>query len=168
MFDVIYCLTVLRDTRLDDEPSIRELYPFERFDERVRFLHSLLRPAGLLVFYGNMYRFRDTSVAQDYEVIPLTHTPVGKNITFARDGTNDGAEYMDVLFRKKLAPSRVLLHTARAPDQSRARAANHLGRWASPRIEGSKERHQIRGVLPPWRRSLPADDVTKNESAVGT
>ena len=104
-FDVIFCLTVLRDSRLDKEPSIRDSYPFERFDERVRFLHSLLRPEGLLVFYGNMYRFRDTSVAHDYEVIPLTHTPVGENITFARDGRNDGAQYLDVLFRKKAAPT---------------------------------------------------------------
>jgi ubiquinone/menaquinone biosynthesis C-methylase UbiE len=100
-FDAIFCLTVLRDTRLDKEPSIREAYPFERFDERVRFLDSLLRPGGLLVFYGNMYRFRDTSVAQDYEIVPLAHTPVGKNITFARDGTNDGVQYLDALFRKK-------------------------------------------------------------------
>jgi SAM-dependent methyltransferase len=106
LFDAICCLTVLRDTRLDDEPSIRDVYPFERFNERVRFLHSLLRPAGLLVFYGNMYRFRDSSVAQDYEMIPLTHTPVGKNITFARSGRNDGAEYLDVLFRKRVVTTR--------------------------------------------------------------
>jgi SAM-dependent methyltransferase len=102
-FDVIFCLTVLRDSRLDNDSSISEAYPFERFDERVRFLYSLLRPGGLLVFYGNMYRFRDTSVAHDYEVIPLTHTPVGENITFPRDGSNDGAQYLDVLFRKKAA-----------------------------------------------------------------
>lgn len=100
-FDAIFCLTVLRDTRLDKQPSIREAYPFDRFDERVRFLDSLLRPGGLLVFHGNMYRFRDTSVAKDYETIPLDHTPVGKNITFSRDGTNDGVQYLDALFRKK-------------------------------------------------------------------
>jgi len=106
LFDVIFCLTVLRDSRLDDQSSIRDTYPFERFDERVRFLHSLLRPAGLLVFYGNMYRFRDSTVAHGYEVIPFAHTPVGENITFARDGTNDGAQYLDVLFRKRAATSR--------------------------------------------------------------
>jgi SAM-dependent methyltransferase len=99
-FDAIFCLTVLRDTRLDKEPSIREAYPFERFDERVRFLDRLLRPGGLLVFYGNMYRFRDTSVAKSYDTIPLEHTPVGKNVTFARDGANDGVQYLDALFRK--------------------------------------------------------------------
>ena len=99
-FDVICCLTVLRDTRLDTETSIRETYPFERFDERVTFLNSLLRPGGLLVFHGNMYRFRDSSVVNEYEVVPLTHTPIGKNITFARDGRNDGVAYMDALFSK--------------------------------------------------------------------
>jgi hypothetical protein len=52
-----------------------------------------------------MYRFRDSSVAHDYEVIPLHHTPVGENITFAPDGRNDGAQYLDVLFRKKAATS---------------------------------------------------------------
>ncbi|MGH6824212.1 class I SAM-dependent methyltransferase [Methyloceanibacter sp.] len=114
LFDVIFCLTVLRDSRLDDDSSIRESYPFERFDERVRFLHSLLRSAGLLVFYGNMYRFRDSSVAHDYEVIPLKHTPVGENITFARDGSNDGAQYLDVLFRKKAA------HTGSSADVATA------------------------------------------------
>ena len=113
-FDVIFCLTVLRDSRLDGDSSIRDSYPFERFDERVRFLHSLLRPGGLLVFYGNMYRFRDTSVAPDYEVIPLTHTHVGENITFARDGRNDGMQYLDVLFRKKAA------HTGSSADVAAA------------------------------------------------
>jgi SAM-dependent methyltransferase len=53
-FDIIFCLTVLRDSRLDKESSIRDSYPFDRFDERVRFLHSLLRPGGVLAFYGNM------------------------------------------------------------------------------------------------------------------
>ena len=100
-FDVICCLTVLRDTRLDAQRSIRETYPFDRFDERVRFLNSLLKPGGLLVFYGNMYRFRDSSIVSEYEVIPLFHTPVGKNITFARDGRNDGVQYLDALFRKR-------------------------------------------------------------------
>jgi SAM-dependent methyltransferase len=100
-FDAIFCLTVLRDTRLDGKSSIQEAYPFDRFDERVSFLHSLLKPGGLLVFYGNMYRFCDTSVAGLYDVVPLVHTPVGKNITFARDGANDGLQYLDALFCKR-------------------------------------------------------------------
>jgi SAM-dependent methyltransferase len=104
-FDMICCLTVLRDTRLDAERTIRESYPFDRFDERVTFLHSLLKPGGLLLFYGNMYRFRDTTIAGQYKVIPLLpHTPVGKNITFARDGTKDGVQYLDALFRKRRDP----------------------------------------------------------------
>jgi SAM-dependent methyltransferase len=109
-FDVICCLTVLRDTRLDAEASIRETYPFDRFDERVTFLNSLLKPGGLLVFHGNMYRFRDSSVVNEYEVVPLSHTPIGKNITFARDGKNDGVAYLDSLFSKRcsdLKPSAV-------------------------------------------------------------
>jgi SAM-dependent methyltransferase len=105
-FDAIFCLTVLRDTRLDAEASIRETYPFDRFDERVALLHSLLVPGGLLVFYGNMYRFSDTSVAKEYESVPLFHVPVGRNITFARDGKNDGGQYLDVLFRKRQATLR--------------------------------------------------------------
>jgi SAM-dependent methyltransferase len=102
-FDAIFCLTVLRDTRLDAEASIRETYPFDRFDERVALLHSLLVPGGLLVFYGNMYRFCDTSVANEYETVPLFHVPVGRNITFASDGKNDRSQYLDVLFRKRQA-----------------------------------------------------------------
>jgi SAM-dependent methyltransferase len=105
-FDMISCLTVLRDTRLDAERTIRETYPFDRFDERVTFLHSLLKPGGLLLFYGNMYRFRDTTVAREYEVVPLRHTPVGRNITFACDGTNDGVQYLDALFLRRTAASR--------------------------------------------------------------
>jgi SAM-dependent methyltransferase len=100
-FDVIFCLTVLRDSRLDAENSIGEAYPFDRFDERVALLDSLLKPGGLLVFYGNMYRFADTSVAKGYKVVPLLHTPVGMNITFAYDGKNDGKQYLDVLFIKR-------------------------------------------------------------------
>jgi SAM-dependent methyltransferase len=105
-FDVIFCLTVLRDTRLDAEASIREAYPFDRFDERVTLLHSLLKPGGLLVFHGNMYRFRDASVAKEYETVPLFHVPVGRNITFAKDGKNDGSQYLDVLFRKTQTEAR--------------------------------------------------------------
>jgi hypothetical protein len=50
-----------------------------------------------------MYRFGDTSVAEQYENVPLFHAPVGRNITFARDGKNDGSQYLDVLFRKRQA-----------------------------------------------------------------
>jgi SAM-dependent methyltransferase len=99
-FDAIFCLTVLRDTRLDAQDSIRKSYPFERFDERVMLLDSLLKPGGLLVFHGNMYRFADTSVATGYKVVPLLHKPIGPNITFTRDGKNDGGQYLDALFSK--------------------------------------------------------------------
>lgn len=119
-FDAIFCLTVLRDTRLDAEDSIRESYPFDRFDERVTLLDSLLKPGGLLVFYGNMYRFADTSVAEGYKVVPLLHKPVGLNITFARDGKNDGGKYLDVLFRKKHPASWQTRHPK--PEASRASA----------------------------------------------
>ncbi|MGE3528547.1 MAG: class I SAM-dependent methyltransferase [Methyloceanibacter sp.] len=121
-FDVICCLTVLRDTRLDAERSIRDSYPFDRFDERVRFLNSLLKPGGLLIFHGNMYRFCDTSIVSEYEVIPLQHTPIGKNITFARDGKNDGVQYLDALFSKKSASVRRLVPAAR-PAADRPREA---------------------------------------------
>jgi hypothetical protein len=102
LFDVIFCLMVLVDTRLEDEPSIRDSYPFERFEERVSLLNSLLSPGGLLVVYRTMYRFCDTLVAQDYEVVPMV-PPIEKNPTFARDGRNNGVQYLDVLFRKKVA-----------------------------------------------------------------
>jgi SAM-dependent methyltransferase len=121
-FDAIFCLTVLRDTRLDAEASIREAYPFDRFDERVRLLDSLLKPNGLLVFYGNMYRFAETSVAHGYEVIPLLHTPVGRNITFACDGRNDGRQYLDVLFRKRQANQCPATRLAFEASQPRAEA----------------------------------------------
>jgi hypothetical protein len=111
-FDAIFCMTVLRDTRLDAEASIHETYPFDRFDERVTLLHSLLEPGGLLVFYGNMYRFSDTSVAEQFENVPLFHVPVGRNITFARDGKNDGDQYLDVLFRKRQAASQPAMRVA--------------------------------------------------------
>jgi hypothetical protein len=47
-------------------------YPFERFEERVLFLESLVRPGGLLVIHNSTYRFSDTTHRIAYEVIPVS------------------------------------------------------------------------------------------------
>jgi SAM-dependent methyltransferase len=147
-FDAIFCLTVLRDTRLDKRPSVREAYPFDRFDERVRFLHSLLKPGGLLIFYGNMYRFRDTSVASEYEVVPLIHTPVGKNITFARDGTNDGLQYLDALFWKRPRGIRLIeVHQRPMSACGRAESCRADSMSSSRRLTSTKSSDQGRPCL---------------------
>jgi hypothetical protein len=101
-FDAVFCLFALLDTRLKHEASIADAYPFKRFDDSIRLLDSLLKPGGLLVLRGTMYRFCDTSVADRYDVIPMD-PPIEKYPTFARDGNNDGFDYRDVLFRKKAA-----------------------------------------------------------------
>lgn len=67
-FDAVFCMAVLRTPQ---RAHIADRYPFERFEERVLFLDSLVRPGGLLVIHNASYRFSDTANQSPYETIPV-------------------------------------------------------------------------------------------------
>ena len=93
-FDALFCMSVLRNPKSKRRAG---LYPFERFEERVLFLKSLVRPGGLLVIHNAMYRFGDTAHKSSYERIPVVARH-DKDV-FLRDGVTE-AEPDGCLFRK--------------------------------------------------------------------
>jgi Methyltransferase domain len=68
-FDAVFCMSVLRSS---ERRRLAGHYPFERFEERVLFLESLVRPGGLLVIHNSTYRFSDTTHGIAYETIPVS------------------------------------------------------------------------------------------------
>ncbi|MGB6389902.1 MAG: class I SAM-dependent methyltransferase [Methyloceanibacter sp.] len=67
-FDAVFCMAVLRNPRKKLNAG---RYPFERFEERARFLETLLRPGGILVIHNSNYRFGDVAHQYAYERIPF-------------------------------------------------------------------------------------------------
>jgi len=68
--DAIFCLAVLQRTpmRIINQRirSLKGIYPFEKFDEKVTELDSCLKRNGLLVVHHSQYLFADASVASKY------------------------------------------------------------------------------------------------------
>lgn len=73
-FDAIFCMAVLQRTPhlIEGEgiTSLKEIYPFERFDNQVSELDRSLKPGGLLVIHHAQYLFEDASVASRYAPLP--------------------------------------------------------------------------------------------------
>jgi hypothetical protein len=70
-FDAVFCMAVLQrgPHRVQQErlENLKELYPFEKFDEQVRKLDSLIRTGGLFIICRTQYDLGDTSVGGKYE-----------------------------------------------------------------------------------------------------
>ena len=92
-FDAVFCMAVLRTPRRE---QVARHYPFERFEERVLFLNSLVRPGGLLVIQNSSYRFSDTANRSHYEPIPVT---APYNTVYLADGMTE-AKPDGPIFRK--------------------------------------------------------------------
>jgi SAM-dependent methyltransferase len=69
-FDLIFCMAVLQRTPHAVEgqrlTSLKEIYPFEKFDRQVSELDSYLKKGGLLVIHHTQYFFADASVGAKY------------------------------------------------------------------------------------------------------
>jgi Methyltransferase domain len=106
-FDVIFAMSVLRASNLR-APKHRPIglyYPFNKLEEDIAFLDSMLKWGGLLVLAGTTYRFCDTSTAKRYQFIREYRLPKERR-TFYPDGTSAGI-YTEKLFRKKFVASAV-------------------------------------------------------------
>jgi len=69
-YDVVFAMSVLcRWPQTRETDSSADTYPFEKFDETVRHLDSLVRPNGLLVIYNANFRFTDTDSSRRYEAL---------------------------------------------------------------------------------------------------
>lgn len=103
-FDAVFALSVLcrhKETRTRQDCS--RVYPFERFDSAVRRLAGWLAPGGLLVIYNANFRFRDSSVARDFEdVTPAVVRESGSVAKFDRGGRRLGdPRDRGCIFRKR-------------------------------------------------------------------
>lgn len=74
-YDAIFCMAVMQrkpmETARKGIRSLKSIYPFERFQDQIEQLDSLLRPGGLLIVHFSQYNVQDTSIAERYE--PLGH-----------------------------------------------------------------------------------------------
>ncbi len=69
-YDIIFCLSVL--CRWDDTKNLRnceKIYPFAKYNSTIEMLAGNLKKGGLMVIYNSNFRFEDTSIFQDFEII---------------------------------------------------------------------------------------------------
>lgn len=79
-YDLIFCLSVL--CRWEDTKNVtncEKIYPFQKFEASVSELTSQLVVGGLLVVYNSNFRFEDTVVFDDFEIV---ETPSMKDSGF--------------------------------------------------------------------------------------
>lgn len=72
LYDIIFAMSVLcrwEDTKNVD--SIENIYPFNKFNESIKLLFSLLKPGGFLVVYNANFLVEDSEVASFLEPIKL-------------------------------------------------------------------------------------------------
>jgi SAM-dependent methyltransferase len=81
IYDVIFCLSVLRHGRLDAElpECSTAIFPYARYEAVVMQLDHCLKPGGLLIIWGSQYDFESATVAARYDpqMVPQAATHGG-------------------------------------------------------------------------------------------
>lgn len=71
-FDLIFCMAVLQRSpdKITQEgiTSLKDIYPFEKFENQIVELDGYVKKDGLLVTHFTQYDFMDTTVAKKYKV----------------------------------------------------------------------------------------------------
>ncbi len=106
-FDAIFCMAVLINGNLTTSGARRSdpvLY-FERFDQLIADFARCLKPGGLLILHTTNFRFCDTGVARDFDVV-LEAEPqhLGPDVLFDRDNRlmpGERERYRAVAFQKR-------------------------------------------------------------------
>jgi SAM-dependent methyltransferase len=106
-YDAIFCLAVLVSGDLTTSGAQRSdpVLHFERFDRQVSDFARCLKPGGLLVLHTTSFRFCDTTVAADFEVV-LEADPadLAPDVLFDSDNRlmpGERQRYRAVTFQKK-------------------------------------------------------------------
>lgn len=72
-FDAVFCMAVFQRTPHAIEAkgikSLKNIYPFEKFERQVIELDKLIKPQGLLVIHYTQYSFLDTVVSSKYKIL---------------------------------------------------------------------------------------------------
>jgi 2-polyprenyl-3-methyl-5-hydroxy-6-metoxy-1,4-benzoquinol methylase len=107
-YDVIFCMAVLRDSRLSERriEDCRRFIRFEDFEAVVTDFCRCLKPDGILAMIHSNFRLCDTSIADQFEVVfrrPLP--PHAASPIYGRDNRLvDGLANPDAVFRKLGVP----------------------------------------------------------------
>lgn len=104
-YDAIFCLAVLVHGDLTGGAATRSdpLLRFTDFERVVTDFHRCLRPGGLLFLHTTNFRFCDTAIAAQFEVV-LTAAPEEMAVDGKFDRDNrllKNVQYFDVGFRKR-------------------------------------------------------------------
>jgi SAM-dependent methyltransferase len=106
-YDAIFCLAVLVNGDLTTSGAQRcdPLLHFERFDRMVGDFARCLKPGGLLVLHTTNFRFCDTAVARDFDVVyEADPKHLALDVLFDRDNrlmSGERARYRAVAFEKR-------------------------------------------------------------------
>lgn len=107
-YDAIFCMAVFRHGSLADANVVRcdHLIRFSAFSRHAADAARCLKPGGLLFIIHSNFRFRDTPVADGFELVCRMDMPsYGANSTPIYDSDNrrtDQVNYDEVAFRKAL------------------------------------------------------------------
>jgi hypothetical protein len=100
-YHLIFCMSVLcrwEDTK--DLDNCGHIYPFEKFDETVTELASLLAVGGVLVIYNSNFMFEDTETSGSFEVIPAPVSDSGFVHKFNRHNSRVNEIHRNCIYRK--------------------------------------------------------------------
>lgn len=108
-YDAIFCLAVLCHGYLTISGARRSdpLLHFDDFERTVEDFARCLKPGGLLILHTTSFRFCDTRVASDFDVL-LEAEPgqMADDVHFGRDNIRlEGERYRAVVFRKRMTAS---------------------------------------------------------------
>ncbi len=102
-YDAIFCMAVLRDSRLWQTGAERcdSLIRFEDFARTVDGFARCLKPGGLLVIRHSNFRLSDTPAGAEFETLLRLEDTTGRTPIFGPDNRLiPGADYPDTVFRK--------------------------------------------------------------------
>jgi Methyltransferase domain len=103
-YDIIFCLSVL--CRWDDTNHLEnceKVYPFVKYNSTIEMLASQLNRGGLMVIYNSNFRFEDTPIFRDFEIVD---TPTILNSGFVNKFNVNNQSITDIhrhcIYRRKL------------------------------------------------------------------
>jgi len=105
-FDAIFCMAVLQRTPHTVEgegvTSLKDIYPFEKFDRQVSELDALLKVDGLLVVRHTQYRVRDATAGARYTPLDVPDLAMDRGPLFDRKSNlMPGAAHEGAVYRKR-------------------------------------------------------------------
>jgi len=102
-YDLVFAMSVLcrwKDT--EHVQSCENIYPFEKFNESVEHLYSLLSTDGILVVYNANFLIEDTTIAEFLKPIKVNSIKDSGFVhKFNKQNQKINPDHQVVLFRKK-------------------------------------------------------------------